>query len=86
MLRNYYQWRYKRREKRPSFSFHKRDNEHIGPAFGHYLSQRGSHQVSADPHERRLRWKKIRKIGVSLGILALAFWLFFEIVYAIRFF
>lgn len=86
MIRNYHRWRYARRERRPSFSFHNREHEHFGPAFGHYLSLRGSHQVANDPYEKRRRWKRIRR-GILVVIMLLgAGWLVHELLYAIRFF
>lgn len=86
MLRTFYKWRYRRREKRPSFSFHKREHDSFGPAFGHYLSQKGSHQEANTPYERKKRFKKFGKLLAILAAIAVAIWLFIELVFAIRFF
>lgn len=86
MIRAYHKWRYYRKEKRPSFSFHRRDHDNFGPAFGHYLSQRGSHQEANTPYERKKRLKKAGKILLGLAALAILSWLAIEITFALRFF
>lgn len=86
MIRNYHRWRYARRERRPSFSFHNREHEQFGPAFGHYLSLRGSHQIADDPYDKRRRRRKYWKATVVVLLLLGAGWLVHELLYAIRFF
>lgn len=86
MLRTFYKWRNRRREKRPSFSFHTKENNSFGPAFGHYLSQKGSHQVADSPYERKKRLKKVGKFFILLGLLGIGIWLVIELIFAIRFF
>ena len=86
MIRTYIKWRYRRRERTPSFTFHPREHEKFGPAFGHYLSQRSAVPEVKDPWERRRKRRRIAKYAlIFLGILFLC-WLGYEAIYAIRFF
>jgi hypothetical protein len=86
MIRSYYRWRYYRREKRPSFTFHLKEKDSFGPAFGHYLSQKGSHQEANTPYEKKKRLKKAGKILLWLCLAGLGIWLLLEVSFAIQFF
>jgi len=86
MLKTYYRWRYTRREKRPAYTFHPREHEQFGPAFGHYLSMHSAHQDNNDPIERRKRWRLGLKILGFLLLLAFAVWLIREALFAMSLF
>ncbi len=86
MIHAFHKWRYYRREKRPSFTFHRRDHDNFGPAFSHYLSQRGSHQEANTPYERKKHLKKAAMFLFLLAVLSVLGWLAVEISFALRFF
>lgn len=86
MLRTYHRWRYSRRERRPAYTFHSREYQQFGPAFGHYLSTHAAHQDANDPMERRRRWKWVRRAVFLLLFLGFAGWLIREALFAVRLF
>ena len=86
MLKQYYRWRYSRKEKRPAYTFHSRDHEQFGPAFGHYLSMHAAHQDASDPMERRKRLRLAFKVLLFLVAAAFSVWLIREALFVIKLF